>query len=257
MIRKLAWKPDIPDQRDYKYSNLVQQKLISTAGTLPSRINLRRWCSEVEDQQYLGSCTANAIVGMIECRRNYEKKGGLNFSRLFNYYNERVFIHMEQVDSGAYLRDGVKSARMSGICLANDWPYDLRKWKTEPSDSAYRNAINYRISKYCRINTLDEMKLSLATGRPFVFGFAVYDSFMSQQVASTGIVPMPSSGERMLGGHAVMAIGYDDVTGKFLVRNSWGKRWGLKDNHLQGYCWMPYDYLTNRGLSNDFWTIYL
>lgn len=94
------------------------------------------------------------------------------------------------------------------------------------------------------------MKGCLASGYPFVFGFSVYESFESQAVAQTGIVPMPSPNEQLLGGHAVLAVGYDDEQGRFIVRNSWGKDWGM-----EGYFTIKYDYLLNDNLADDFWTI--
>jgi C1A family cysteine protease len=94
------------------------------------------------------------------------------------------------------------------------------------------------------------MKGCLASGYPFVFGFTVYSSFEGAKVAQSGIVPMPGSAEKPIGGHAVLAVGYDDDTREFLVRNSWGPGWGIK-----GYFKMPYAYLTAPKLATDFWTI--
>jgi C1A family cysteine protease len=253
MNRKLSWKPDIPDIRDYPFSKL--SGVTYSAIGLPKAINLRRWCSEVEDQQNIGSCTANAIVGMLEFNLCYRKLPYQNLSRLFLYYNERVLGENVTVDSGAYLRDGVKTLALNGVCSAGEWPYDLRKWKTQPPIRCYQNSLVNRISSYYRLDTLDEMKTALANAHPFVFGFAVYESFMSAAVANTGTVPMPATTEKMLGGHAVMVMGYDDESQRFLVRNSWGKNWGIKDGNLQGYFTMPYEYLTNRNLSDDFWTV--
>ena len=192
---------------------------------------------------------------MLEFKRNYKKLTNLNFSRLFLYYNVRIIEDSVDEDSGAYIRNGFKSLNMNGICTADQWPYDLRKWKTKPPKSSYLDALDFTISRYYRLNTIEEMKTSLANGHPFVFGFAVYTSFVSSQIANTGIVPMPLQSENMLGGHAVMAIGYDDATQRFLIRNSWGKDWGIRDGNLQGYFTMPYEYLANRSLSDDFWTI--
>lgn len=251
MYRKFTWKPDIPDIRDYSFNRLTADIKYSS----PASLSLRRWCSEVEDQQYLGSCTANAIVGMLEFNRNYHKLGSMNFSRLFVYYNERVLGDNIYEDTGAYLRDGMKTLLLNGACSSIDWPYDLRNWKTKPPISCYQNALGHVVKSYYRLNTIDQMKTAIANAHPFVFGFAVYDSFMSDAVASTGVVPMPNTSETMLGGHAVMAIGYDDSTQMFLVRNSWGKNWGIPERLLNGYCYMPYAYLADRNLSDDFWTI--
>jgi len=105
---------------------------------------------------------------------------------------------------------------------------------------------------YQRLNSaiISTLKGCLASGYPFVFGFTVYQSFESAQVAKTGIVPMPAPHEAVVGGHAVLAVGYDDASQQFIVRNSWGDGWGIK-----GYFMMPYGYLTDTSLSDDFWTV--
>ena len=259
MKRKLSWRPDIPDQRDYTFSQMVLGQTPSPMATDGSNINLRYWCSAIEDQETLGSCVSNAVVGLFEFNRNYSGLGGKNyrnFSRLFNYYNSRVLNETVDEDSGTYIRDAIKSAKLNGICFEYEWPYDLEIWMNEPPLSCYRNAVNFKVSHYYRLETLDEMKTSLANFHPFVFGIAVYESFMSEQVATTGIIPLPSYRESLLGGHAMLSIGYDDSLQCFLVRNSWGKTWGIQSGNLGGYCWVPYNYLTDRNLSDDFWTAY-
>jgi C1A family cysteine protease len=130
------------------------------------------------------------------------------------------------------------------------WPYNIARFAVKPSAAAYRDGLDHKIKSYHRLDTLTDMKTCLASGFPFVFGFAVYDSFESSAVAKTGVVPMPSAGEGYLGGHAVCAVGYSDATQRLLVRNSWGSDWGMS-----GYFTMPYDYVSNRSLSDDFWTI--
>jgi C1A family cysteine protease len=100
------------------------------------------------------------------------------------------------------------------------------------------------------LQTPTQMKGCLASGYPFVFGFSVYESFESPAVTKTGVVPLPSPGESMLGGHAVLAVGYDDERQRFLAMNSWGSAWGER-----GYFTIPYTYLTDAGLSADFWTV--
>jgi C1A family cysteine protease len=137
-----------------------------------------------------------------------------------------------------------------GDCLENIWPYDINKFAVKPSSLAYENARKFQITSYYRLHTLSEMKHNLNSGYPFVFGFAVYKSFESEKTARTGIVSMPKKTESLLGGHAVMAVGYDDEKKYMIVRNSWGKNWG--DN---GYFYMPYEYFSSDALSSDFWTI--
>ena len=134
-----------------------------------------------------------------------------DMSRLFIYYNERVIEHTVKTDSGAMIRDGIKTLAKQGACLEKSWPYDIAKFATKPPKRCYTEALDHQILSYARINIIDEMRGCLAYGFPFVFGFAVYEGFESQQVARTGMVEMPKAGEKMLGGHAVLAVGYDDA----------------------------------------------
>jgi C1A family cysteine protease len=173
-------------------------------------------------------------------------------SRLFLYYNERVMQGTVNSDSGAYIRDGIKSLNKSGICPEKEWPYIISKFADKPPKKCYDDALKATIKSYQRLtNTnLTQLQSCLSQGFPFVFGFTVYESFESQQVARTGIMPMPKPQEKVLGGHAVMAVGYDDSKQAVLVRNSWGTDWGIR-----GYFYMPYGYITNANLCDDFWTI--
>jgi C1A family cysteine protease len=240
-----GWLPDVPDQRDYLLSAVLK-----VPAKLPRLVDLRPGCSTVEDQGPLGSCTANALAGALEFLERKNKVPFKDFSRLFIYYNERVLEHTINSDSGAMIRDGIKTLAKQGVCSEKNWPYEVSKFKIKPGKDCYQEALEHQITSYHRIITLDEMRACLAEGFPFVFGFAVYESFESQEVSRTGAVPMPKPGERLLGGHAVLAVGYDQAKQRFIVRNSWGAAWGLK-----GYFTMPYKYLGNRDLSDDFWTI--
>jgi C1A family cysteine protease len=244
--RGYGWLPDLPDHRDVRY--LAVRRI---PARLPSSVDLRPWCSPVEDQGTLGSCTGNALAGAVEF---LETKDGVprmvDASRLFIYYNERVLEHTVGEDSGAMIRDGIKTLVKQGVCSEEKWPYVIARFRTKPSRACYAEASKHQVTAYARLETVDEMRACLAEAFPFVFGFSVYESFESRAVARTGVVPMPRPKETLLGGHAVLAVGYDDREKRFLVRNSWGDAWGVK-----GYFTMPYAYLANRNLSDDFWTI--
>jgi C1A family cysteine protease len=199
----------------------------------------------------LGSCTANAIGGAIEFDRMKQKLTDFVPSRLFIYYNERLIEGTVNSDSGAQIRDGIKTVASQGVCPEPEWPYDITKFTTKPPAKAYKDAATDRAVSYqSLIQDLNQMKGCLASGYPFVFGFTVYESFESAAVANSGHAPMPAPSERAIGGHAVMAVGYEDTNQWFLARNSWGRGWGLA-----GYFTLPYTYLIQSGLSSDFWTI--
>ena len=175
-------------------------------------------------------------------------------SRLFIYYNERVIEGTVASDSGAQIRDGIKSVGSLGACHEDTlWPYDIAKFADKPPQAAYDDGAQHPAVAYQRVaRDLAQMKGCLASGYPFVLGFTVYASFESQAVAQSGHCPMPAPGEEVVGGHAVVAVGYDDAGQWFLVRNSWGTTWGMA-----GYFTLPYTYVTQRSLSSDFWTIRL
>lgn len=242
-----GWIPDIPDHRDKRYEMLVP---LFAPEELPIQVDLRSMCTPIQNQGELGSCTANALAGNVDFLKKQKSNSVVDFSRLFIYYNERVIEHTVNTDSGAMLRDGMKTLAKAGVCPEGEWPYNINEFTEKPSEKAYKDALHYQITAYYRLITLDQMKHTIASGYPFVFGFSVYESFESEAVAKTGIVPLPQKDERLLGGHAVMAAGYDDEKQQFIVRNSWGIEWGMN-----GYCVMPYEYVTNASLASDFWTI--
>jgi len=247
-VQRFGWVPDLPDARDYMYS--APEAVLTK---LPKKADLRGpTMPKIYDQGELGSCTANAIGAAFEFGQS--KQGLKDFmpSRLFIYYNERALEGTIETDSGAMIRDGVKSVAKVGVCTEVTWPYDIPKFTEKPPRTAYSEAKKHQALVYRRVlGNLHQMQGCLAQGYPFVFGFSVYESFMSPEVAKTGIVPLPPRGEQLIGGHAVLAVGYDDKEQSFIVRNSWGTGWGMK-----GYCMMNYAYLTDPSLARDFWAIY-
>lgn len=247
-IKRYGWVPDTPDQRDHLYAAPVVQ-----LKKLPPKVDLRPQCPKViYDQGQLGSCTGNAIACAIQFDRLKQKrKPDFIPSRLFIYYNERDMEGTVASDSGAQIRDGIKSVSKLGDCPETEWPYDIGKFAIKPSANCFRDAVKYKAVLYQRvIQTLNQMKGCLASGYPFILGFSVYESFESEAVAKSGIVPMPTASEKQLGGHAVLAVGYDDKMQRVIVRNSWGNGWGMR-----GYFTMPYAYPTDSNLADDFWTI--
>jgi C1A family cysteine protease len=245
--RRYGWAPDLPDHRDFQYS--APQPVLAK---LPPKKDLRSGLPAVYDQGQLGSCTANAISGAIQFE---QKKQGINVfmpSRLFIYYNEREMEGTVNSDAGAQIRDGVKSVSEVGICQETGWPYDINKFADKPGPACYKDASKTLAVGYQRLDStnLNQLKGCIASGFPFIFGFTVYDAFESAEVAKTGVLNLPGPKEKVVGGHAVLAVGYDDAAQRFAVRNSWGKDWGIK-----GHFTMPYSYLTATNLADDFWTI--
>lgn len=237
-----GWVPDIPDQRDFLYS------AIRPVIRVPKHADLREGCSEIEYQGRLGSCTAQALAGAIEFLDKKADGAYTDKSRLFIYYNERALEETIDYDAGASLRDGIKTLKNDGVCPEKLWPYVVARFDRKPPQKCYDEALRNTIQSYHRIYTIPEMLACITEGFPFVFGFAVYESFESQQVRRTGVVHMPVKGEIMIGGHAVMAVGFDQAAKRLIVRNSWGKAWGM-----DGYFTMPFEYIET--LADDFWTI--
>lgn len=246
-IAHYGWIPDLPDHRDYSYAASAE-----VLAALPASVDLRSACPPVYDQGQLGSCTANALAAAFEFDQMKQSLPQIFIpARLFIYYNERAIENTIYTDSGAMLRDGIKSAAGQGVCPEEMWPYDLAAFQEQPTPMCYQAALQNRAILYRRVpQNSDQMKGCLASGYPFVVGFTVYESFERPQVAQDGHVPMPQPSEAVRGGHAVLVVGYDDTHQWWIVRNSWGAHWGI-----QGYFTMPYAYLTTPSLSNDFWTL--
>lgn len=247
VFKKYGWKRDLPDKRD-KY---FETNYLSCVVNQVKNVDLREMCPPVYNQGELGSCTANALVCAIqydELKQNLENQVP---SRLFIYYNERYIEGTIDQDTGASLRDGVKCINKIGYCNETQWPYDIKKFTEKPEQSCYDYARKHKSLNYQRVQQ-DEthLKSILSMGFPIVFGISVYQSFESENVAKTGMVPMPEKEERMLGGHAIVLVGFDDVNRLFIFRNSWGEEWGEK-----GYGYLPFDYVCDKDLASDFWVV--
>lgn len=215
-------------------------------------VDLRSSCPDVYDQGHLGSCTANAI-GFCYHYDELKEKESEPFipSRLFIYYNERNLEGHVDTDSGAEIHDGIQVIHTIGVCSEIEWPYNIDHFTDKPTDECYNNAKNHKTIDYRAVNqNLEQLKSALIEGYPVVFGFNVYESFESEEVAKTGIMPIPKDGEKLLGGHAVALVGFDDNNKRFIVRNSWGANWGDK-----GYFYMPYEFIVNSEMASDFWTV--
>jgi len=267
-IKGMGWMRDLPDYRDFvAESPPVQeireqsQKIKKTAKAVPVSMDLRPWCSPIEDQEDLGSCTANAGVGLLEYfqRRAFGKH--LDGSRLFLYKVSRNLLNWVG-DQGAYLRTTMKAMVLFGVPPESYWPYEVEGFEKEPPAFCYAFAQSYQTTRYYRLDppgqstdkTLAEVKKNLAAGLPSMFGFSVYSS-ISPLGDGKGEIPFPGPGDSFEGGHAVVAVGYDNKkkigkdTGALLIRNSWGTEWGVS-----GYGWLPYSYV-EAGLAVDFWTL--
>jgi C1A family cysteine protease len=266
----MGWLRDHPSLRDYtveheKVAPLLEQTSAPEAAA-PSKVDLRQWCSAIEDQGALGSCTAHAGVGMIEYyqRKAYGKH--INASRAFLYKTTRKLAGFSG-DSGAFLRNTMGAMALFGVVPEQYWPYKTADFDKEPSAFCYAFAQSFQSIVYYRLDppgasrsqVLASIKSHLASQMPSMFGFSVFESIYDD---NSGRIPLPTNKESMVGGHAVMAVGYDDTMkiknprpggketkGALLIRNSWGTSWGQK-----GYGWLPYAYVTEY-LADDWWVL--
>jgi C1A family cysteine protease len=250
------YRRDPCDDRDLKFSGMMTPH---PSVKLPLSVDLRKKCPPVYDQGDLGSCTANAGVA---CRVMLMENPGLELSRLFLYYVIRRQEGMENIDSGGSMRDTCKTLHKTGVCEEKFMPYDVEKFTRAPSPQAVANAEKYKVHGYRSLNSLNEIKYNLSLRQqPVLMGMEVFESFESEKVKRTGIMPMPRVDEQSLGGHAVLVVGYMDnpdrysllgsnkPAGYLIVRNSWGADWGDK-----GYFYMPYEY-TAKGNTFDYWVL--
>ncbi|VVC01043.1 Papain family cysteine protease [uncultured archaeon] len=261
---KFGWLPDLPDARDYTKETAEIKSLLKKPSSVPTKVDLRAYCTPIYNQGNIGSCTANAAAGMVEYYRKkaYGKDGSV--SRLFIYKATRDLMQAKG-DSGAYIRTAMGALALIGAPPEKYWQYDELGLDAAPPAFCYSFAQNYQAIVYFRADeksvgmpskTKDEVlcqiKETLAQGIPLMFGFRVYDSI---KAAKDGKIPFPERGEAVLGGHAVLAVGYDDdlkigkCTGAFIIRNSWGEEWGDK-----GYGYLPYEYVLG-GLAEDWWAL--
>ncbi len=272
--RAMGWLPDYPDFRDYTIQQVAEKGLLAKTSvakaskkkTLTS-IDLRPWCSPVENQEALGSCTAHAGVGMVEYFEMRAFSKHMDASRLFLYKVTRDLVHWTG-DTGAFLRSTMGALALFGVPPEDHWPYITADYDKEPPSFCFAFAQNYQAINYYRLDPpgidtnelLKQIKTNLVSFLPAMFGFTVYSSYV--QAGADGAIPYPTPGEKVIGGHAVMAVGYDDAykvtnkspngtttKGALLVRNSWGTGWGNG-----GYGWLPYDYVLG-GLAIDWWTL--
>ena len=243
----LGWLPDARDN-DFPYS---APYAVMRAG-LPETTDLTPQSPEIWDQGPCGSCVGQGVgFGVIF---DWMRQGLPIYipSRLFIYYCARVLEHTASIDVGCTIRDAIKVVGKLGAPHEHEWPYDISKFAVKPPKKAYTDAKLRQAVQYYRVTkSATQIKACLTEGFPVIFGCAVFESFESDDVANTGIVPMPRWGEQNLGGHCMVIVGHDDKTQRFLVRNSWGKNWGMA-----GYGTMPYAYITGN-LAADLWTIRL
>ncbi len=240
-MSKYGWRPDRPDFRDLMLAPPPQD--------LPSEVDLRGQMPAVYNQGDIGSCTANAIAAAFDFERGRQGMDFINPSRLFIYYNERLIEGDVSYDGGAQIRDGVKVVSRIGVVPEAMWPYIEADLYTEPPQQIYDAASDDLVLEYRRVNPA-HIRYVLAQGFPVIFGFTVFDSFMS--IGPDGVMPLPQPDDSVDGGHAVLAAGYTQVGGDpyFIVRNSWGDGWGD-----QGYFYMPFPVISVPGMASDFWVI--
>ena len=249
--RKYGWQRDLPDHRDFKLIHATTSLL-----SKPSSFYLTPKMPPVYDQLQTSSCVGNACAAAFEF--NISIVSQWTPSRMFIYYNARMDEGCQDSDNGTQIRDAIKALGNYGVVPETEWTFDPNHINDKPAPALYTEALNNKVVNYLSVvqstdmpdKRIDLITTTIANGEPVVFGATLFDSFESDDVANTGIVPMPATTEGMVGGHAMLLVGYDDTTAMFTVRNSWGPDWGIK-----GYCKIPYAYISNPDLCSDFWVI--
>ncbi|MFZ0361446.1 MAG: C1 family peptidase [Terriglobales bacterium] len=244
MIRKFGAKRDVHDARDRMYMGS------RTSFVLPQQVDLREFGGPIKDQGEEGSCTGHAFSSAREwMARRYEKASPI-LSPQCLYAEELLASGEFPNDDGAMPRTGCQVLTALGCCETALYPY-VAGQITRPTPEQARNALKYKTGAYHRIGTLSDFLTCLADATPWpvLVGFAVYESFMSDEVAETGIMPVPQVGEAEQGGHEVLCLGYDLGRKLALVQNSWGAEWGRK-----GYFWMPFEVIASA--DTDLWMVH-
>lgn len=251
-----GWKPSLPDARDFRYS--APSHILKA---LPPKFDLVDPLpgppfSPVFSQGEIGSCgpqtlCANLIFDWIATGDKTLEMP----SRNFVYYNTRERMGTALSDSGVDNRTLIKAVKEEGWCDEILWPYGKNNLFSKPPSLCYDQSKALKrganIVYQSVPQDLDSMKACLVElKRPFVFGFSVYQSMMTAEVARTGIVPDPQGFmDRLLGGHDVLIVGYDDATRHWKFRNSWGEEWG----NPGGYGQISFKFSMN--WAGDFWVI--
>jgi C1A family cysteine protease len=247
--RMYGWKPPLPQPK--KQMDLETRNVLD-AIELPSFVDLSGSCPSVYDQGQLGSCTANALAALYQTIQDINRPtASFTPSRLFIYYNERALEGTINQDSGASLTDGIRVVTTQGCPPEPLFPYQIGLYQMKPPPIAYQTGLEHLVLNHFSLDNTNpqEIKKALAGGYPVVCGFTVYESFETEAVAASGMMPMPEPREQIVGGHAVLIVGYNDETEMFLIRNSWGSQWGVL-----GYFYGPYAFFTNPDYASDFWT---
>lgn len=247
-VHTYGWKRDLPSPFDPVHEHM----LLSAAPIVPEADNRPHWPAPY-DQGALGSCTGNGLGGGVHY---VLKKEGLVDAkwlpaRNFVYWNERSAEGTVMSDAGANIRDGVRVIQNKGVPDEKLWPYSVENFTQRPSALAFKDALKHRALSAGRVaQTHTDLRMATSQGYNIVFGFSVFESFESDEVARTGIVPMPAHGEDLLGGHCAVLVGHSDSRKRYIGRNSWGLDWGIK-----GYFEIPYDFIENPQLASDFWVV--